>query len=61
MKICIRAHDLGVKGTAAILDRLQDLDIDGAVKLAGFVAQGLYDLGAPYADLLAGTDEGADK
>lgn len=29
MKICIRAHDLGVKGTAAILDRLNTLGIDG--------------------------------
>lgn len=29
MKICIRAHDLGVKGTAAILERLQELGIDG--------------------------------
>ena len=29
MKICIRAHDLGVKGTEAILGRLQQLDIDG--------------------------------
>ena len=29
MKICIRAHDLGVKGTAAILNRLQELGIDG--------------------------------
>lgn len=29
MKICIRAHDLGVKGTQAILDRLQALGIDG--------------------------------
>lgn len=29
MKICIRAHDLGVKGTAAILGRLQDLGLDG--------------------------------
>ena len=29
MKICIRAHDLGVKGTSAILDRLDDLGIDG--------------------------------
>jgi lysophospholipase L1-like esterase len=37
------------------------LKYDGAVKMAGFVAQGLYDLGSPYADLLAGTDEGADK
>lgn len=29
MKICIRAHDLGVKGTAAILDRLNALGMDG--------------------------------
>lgn len=29
MKLCIRAHDLGVKGTASILDRLQALGIDG--------------------------------
>lgn len=29
MKICIRAHDLGVKGTDAILRRLEELDIDG--------------------------------
>lgn len=29
MKICIRAHDLGVKGTQAILERLQALGIDG--------------------------------
>lgn len=29
MKICIRAHDLGVKGTAGILSRLQQLNIDG--------------------------------
>lgn len=29
MKICIRAHDLGVKGTEAILRRLTDLEIDG--------------------------------
>lgn len=29
MKICIRAHDLGVKGTSAILSRLQELGIDG--------------------------------
>ena len=29
MKICIRAHDLGVKGTEAILRRLAELDIDG--------------------------------
>lgn len=29
MKICIRAHDLGVKGTEAILDRIQMLGIDG--------------------------------
>ena len=29
MKICIRAHDLGVKGTEAILKRLDELGIDG--------------------------------
>lgn len=29
MKICIRAHDLGVKGTEEILRRLTELDIDG--------------------------------
>ena len=29
MKICIRAHDLDVKGTEAILDRLNVLGIDG--------------------------------
>ncbi len=29
MKICIRAHDLGVKGTGAILSRLAELGIDG--------------------------------
>lgn len=32
---------------------------EGAVKMAGFLADGLQDLGAPYSDLLAGTDEGA--
>ena len=29
MKLCIRAHDLGVKGTGAILDRLDRLGLDG--------------------------------
>lgn len=29
LKLCIRAHDLGVKGTEAILQRLQELGIDG--------------------------------
>ena len=29
MKICIRAHDLDVKGTTDILNRLQQLDLDG--------------------------------
>ena len=29
MKICIRAHDLGVKGTESILNRIQNLGIDG--------------------------------
>lgn len=29
MKLCIRAHDLGAKGTDAILDRLDRLGIDG--------------------------------
>lgn len=32
---------------------------EGAVKMAGFVAEGLRSLGGMYADLLAGTDEGA--
>ncbi len=29
MKLCIRAHDLGVTGTQAILSRLAQLDLDG--------------------------------
>lgn len=29
MKLCIRAHDLGVKGTQDILEQLKKLDIDG--------------------------------
>ena len=29
MKICIRAHDLGVKGTQQILQRIRELGIDG--------------------------------
>ena len=29
MKICIRAHDLGVKGTEQILSRIRELGIDG--------------------------------
>lgn len=29
LKLCIRAHDLGVKGTQDILHRLQELNIDG--------------------------------
>ena len=29
MKICIRAHDLGVKGTHGILERIDSLGIDG--------------------------------
>lgn len=29
MKLCIRAHDLGVKGTGPILERLTELGIDG--------------------------------
>ncbi len=29
MKLCIRAHDLGVKGTSAILEQLRALDLDG--------------------------------
>lgn len=32
---------------------------EGAVKMAGLVAEGLRNLGGMYADLLAGTDEGA--
>ena len=34
---------------------------EGAVKMAGFLAQGLKNLGSPYADLLAGPEEGADR
>ena len=34
---------------------------EGAVKMAGFLAQGLAALGSPYSDLLAGSDEGADR
>ena len=37
------------------------LKAEGAVKMAGFLAHGLYSLGKPYADLLAGPDEGADR
>ena len=29
MKLCIRAHDLGVKGTQGILERIGALGIDG--------------------------------
>ena len=35
------------------------LKYEGAVKMAGFVAEGLRELGGMYADLLAGSDEGA--
>lgn len=34
---------------------------EGAVKMAGFLAQGLAELGAPYSGLLAGKEEGADR
>lgn len=34
---------------------------EGAVKMAGFLAEGLKTLGSPYSDLLAGPDEGADQ
>nr|MBQ8244732.1 rhamnogalacturonan acetylesterase [Oscillospiraceae bacterium] len=34
---------------------------EGAVKMAGFLAEGLKALGSPYADLLAGPEEGADR
>lgn len=37
------------------------LKYEGAVKMAGFVAEGLKNLGGIYADLLAGPDEGAGK
>lgn len=37
------------------------LKYEGAVKMAGFVAEGLETLGGIYADLLAGPDEGADR
>lgn len=35
------------------------LKYEGAVRMAGFLADGLCALGAPYCELLAGTDEGA--
>lgn len=34
---------------------------EGAVKMAGFLAEGLRNLGGVYASVLAGPDEGADK
>ena len=37
------------------------LKYEGAVKMAGFVAEGLKNLGGAYAALLAGPDEGAGK
>lgn len=37
------------------------LKYEGAVKMAGFLADGLASLGAPYAELLAPDDEGADR
>lgn len=37
------------------------LKYEGAVKMAGFVAEGLKNLGGIYAGLLAGPDEGADR
>ena len=37
------------------------LKYEGAVKMAGFVARGLQELGGIYADLLVGADEGADR
>ncbi len=39
MKICIRAHDLGVKGTQAILGQLEALGIDG-VQMVCYKAYG---------------------
>ena len=44
MKICIRAHDLGVKGTEPILNRLEELGIDGVQ----MVCYKVYD-DVPYA------------
>lgn len=34
---------------------------EGAVKMAGFLAQGLQALGSPYSEILAGPDEGAHQ
>lgn len=39
MQLCIRAHDLGVKGTEAILRRLEELSIDG-VQMVCYKAYG---------------------
>lgn len=55
MKICIRAHDLGVKGSEGILSRLQQLDIDG-VQMVCYKAYDdiAYQPGAITADKAAG-------
>ena len=37
------------------------LKMEGAIKMAGFLAEGLAALGSPYSDLLAGPEEGADR
>ena len=39
LKLCIRAHDLGVKGTEAILGRLEELELDG-VQMVCYKAYG---------------------
>ena len=60
MKICIRAHDLGVKGTQAILARLKEWNIDGvqmvcykayediAYQPGGITSQQAADIGAAF-------------
>lgn len=65
MKICIRAHDLGVKGTEAILNRIQELGIDGVQMVcykayddipyqpSGITSQQAEEIGAAFKDAQA--------
>ena len=62
MKLCIRAHDLGVKGTGPILQRLEELKLDGVQMVCykacedipyapgGITAEKAAAIGAAFAD-----------